>query len=212
MEISWLGHSCFRLRSRQVVIVTDPCPPSTGYNIGRPSAHIVTVSHQHEDHNYVSAVTGQPHVLDGPGEYDISGVFVTAIPTYHDGRKGAARGPNLVFLFEVEGLVLCHLGDLGHIPTPEQVEALSEVDVLFVPVGGHTTIDGAQAAEVVNLLEPKLVVPMHYRTPACKLSLDPLDRFLKEMDVTAVDPQPRLSLTSGTLPQETQVVVLDYRH
>lgn len=210
MEIVWLGHSCFRLRGRQTTIVTDPCPPSTGYSIGRTTAQIVTVSHHHEDHDYTAGVSGSPRVLDAPGEYDIDGVFLTAIPTYHDGRKGAARGPNLVFLIEMEGLTLCHLGDLGHLPTPEQVELLSGADVLFVPVGGHTTLDGAMAAEVVNLLEPKLVVPMHYRTPACQLSLDPLDRFLKEMDVEAAEPQKRLSITAGSLPESTQVVVLDY--
>jgi L-ascorbate metabolism protein UlaG (beta-lactamase superfamily) len=210
MEITWLGHSCFRLRGRQTTIVMDPCPPSIGYQIGRPSAHIVTVSHQHEDHNYTQGVTGGPRVLDAPGEYDIGGAYLTAIPTYHDGRKGAARGPNLVFLVEMEGLTLCHLGDLGHLPTPEQVELLSGVDVLFVPVGGHTTLDGAQAAEVVSLLEPKVVIPMHYRTRACRLSLDSLDRFLKEMDVEAAEPQKRLSLTAGSLPESTEVVVLDY--
>ncbi len=210
MEIVWLGHSCFRLRGRQTTIVTDPCPPSTGYSIGRTAAHIVTISHHHEDHDYITAISGSPRVLDAPGEYDINGVFLTAIPTYHDGRKGAVRGPNLVFLFEMEGLTLCHLGDLGHLPTPEQVELLSGADVLMVPVGGHTTLDGAQAVEVVNILEPKLVVPMHYRTPACRLPLDPLDRFLKEMDVDAVEPQKRLSVTAGSLPDSPQVVVLDY--
>ncbi|HXG41835.1 MAG TPA: MBL fold metallo-hydrolase [Dehalococcoidia bacterium] len=210
MEITWLGHSCFRLRGRQTTVITDPCPPSTGYQLGRPTAHIVTVSHQHEDHSYVQGVAGSPKVLDAPGEYDIAGTFVTAVPTYHDGRKGAARGPNLVFVLEMDGLTLCHLGDLGHLPTPEQVELLSGVDVLFVPVGGHGTLDGAQAAEVVSLLEPKVVIPMHYRTPACRLSLDPLDRFLKELDLEALEPQKRLSLTAGSLPETTEVVVLDY--
>ncbi|MCS7276942.1 MAG: MBL fold metallo-hydrolase [Dehalococcoidia bacterium] len=210
MEIVWLGHSCFRLRGRQTTVVTDPCPPSTGYHLGRPTAQIVTVSHRHEDHSYVQGVAGNPKVLDAPGEYDIGGTFVTAVPTYHDGRKGAVRGPNLVFVLEMDGLTICHLGDLGHLPTPEQVELLSGVDVLFVPVGGHTTLDGAQAAEVVSLLEPKVVIPMHYRTPACRLSLDPLDRFLKELDVDAVEPQKRLSLTAGSLPETTEVVVLDY--
>jgi L-ascorbate metabolism protein UlaG (beta-lactamase superfamily) len=211
MEISWLGHSCFRLRGRQVTIITDPCPPSTGYQMGRPSAQVVTVSHQHEDHSYTQGVVGAARVLDAPGEYDIGGAFITAIPTYHDGRKGLARGPNLVFLLELEGLTLCHLGDLGHLPTPEQVELLSGADVLFVPVGGRTTLDGAQAAEVVSLLEPRVVIPMHYRTPACRLPLDPLDRFLKELDVEATEPQKRLSLTAGSLPEATQVVVLDYQ-
>ncbi len=211
MEILWLGHSCFWLRGRHVAIVTDPCPPSTGYKIGRPRAPIVTVSHGHEDHAYVQAVVGYSFVLDAPGEYEIGGAYITAVPTYHDGRRGAVRGPNLAFVVEMEGLVLCHLGDLGHLPTPEQVELMSGAHVLMVPVGGHTTIDGAMAAEVVRLLEPRIVIPMHYRTPACRLPLDPLDRFLKEMEVEAPEPQPRLNLTPSSLPEGTEVVVLSYR-
>jgi len=211
MEIYWLGHSCFWLKGRQASIITDPFPPSLGYQIGRPSAHIVTVSHHHDDHNYVKGVSGSPRILDAPGEYEINGVYITAVPTYHDGRKGAVRGPNLAFVFEMEGLLLCHLGDLGHVPTSEQVELLSGVDVLMVPVGGHTTIDGATAAEVVRVLEPRVVIPMHYRTPVCLLPLDPVDRFLKEMEAGSLVPQAKLSLTHSSLPEATQVVLLAYR-
>lgn len=211
MEILWLGHSCFRLRGREAVIVCDPCPPSTGYNIGKPTADIVTVSHHHQDHDHVKGVAGGPIVVDRPGEYEIRGVFITGIPTFHDARKGAVRGKNTAFVIEMEEMRVCHLGDLGHTPTPDQVEELSGVDILLVPVGGHSTIDGATAAEVVNLLEPRLVVPMHYRTEALKDGLDPLDRFLKEMGIKAVEPQPKLTASRSSLPHETQVLVLDYR-
>lgn len=211
MEIVWLGHSCFRIRGREATIVTDPCPPSSGYNIAKPAAAIVTISHDHEGHSYRKGVAGSPRIIDGPGEYEVEGVFITGVPTYHDGRRGALRGKNLAFILETEDIRVCHLGDLGHTPTAEQVEELSGLDILLIPVGGHTTIDGAAAAEIVSLLEPRLVIPMHYRTAASKASLDPLDRFLREMGVQSYQPQAKLATSRASLPQETQVVVLDYR-
>ena len=147
MEILWLGHSSFRIRAREATVITDPCPPSTGYTIGKPTADIVTLSHAHDDHTYLKAVAGKPTVLDGPGEYEISGAFVTAIPTYHDGEKGGERGKNLTFVIEMEGIKICHLGDLGHAPTADQAEGMTGADVLMIPVGGDSTIDGAEAAE-----------------------------------------------------------------
>ena len=211
MEIIWLGHSCFRIRGREATVVTDPCPPSSGYSIGKPATAIVTISHDHADHSYVKGVTGSPRLIDGPGEYEVEGVFITGVPTYHDSQQGAVRGKNLAFILEAEDIRVCHLGDLGHTPTAEQVEELSGLDILLIPVGGHTTIDGAAAAEVVSLLEPRLVIPMHYRTPTTKPQLDPLDRFLREMGIKSYEPQPKLSASRASLPQETQVVVLDYR-
>jgi L-ascorbate metabolism protein UlaG (beta-lactamase superfamily) len=117
MEIVWLGHSCFRIRGREATIVTDPCPPASGYTIGKPTADIVTISHRHDDHSFVKAVAGSPTVLDGPGEYEVSGAFVTGIATHHDDQKGQERGSNLVFIIEMEEIKVCHLGDLGHTPT-----------------------------------------------------------------------------------------------
>ena len=211
MEIVWLGHSCFRIRGREATIVTDPCPPATGYVIGKPTADIVTISHHHSNHDYTKAVAGSPVVIDGPGEYEIHGAFITAVPTYHDDQKGSERGRNLAFIIEMEDIRVCHLGDLGHTPTAEQAEEMTGADVLLVPVGGGTTIDGAKAAEVVSLLEARLVIPMHYRTEALKEVLDPPDRFLKEMEVTSIEPLPKLSVSRSSIPSETQVVLLDYR-
>jgi len=179
VEIVWLGHSCFRIRGREATVVTDPCPPSSGYTMGKPTADIVTVSHPHENHSYVKGVAGHPVLIERPGEYEIHGAFLTGVGTYHDTSKGAARGPNVAFVVEMEDLRVCHLGDLGHTPTPNQVEEMSGVSVLLIPVGGNTTIDGATAAEVVNLIEPAIVIPMHYRTEVTKDELAPLDRFLK---------------------------------
>lgn len=212
MEIVWLGHSCFRLRAREAAIVTDPCPKSTGYSMGRPTADIITVSHDHEGHNAVQGVAGSPRVVRGPGEYEIAGVLITGIRTYHDSQRGARLGQNTAFVIETEDMRLCHLGDLGHVPTPEQVEAMGDVDILLVPVGGGSTLDAATAAETASLLEPKLVIPMHYATPSTIRKLDPLDRFLKEMGASpTLTPESRLSVRRSSLPHETQVAVPDYK-
>ena len=165
MEIIWLGHSFFRIRARGATVITDPCPPSTGYTTGKPTADIVTLSHAHDDHTFLKTVAGKPTVIDGAGEYEISGAFVTAIPTYHDEEKGGERGQNLVFLIEMEGVKICHLGDLGHTPTADQAEDMTGADVLMIPVGGGSTIDGAKAAEIVPMLDARIVIPMHYKTP-----------------------------------------------
>lgn len=211
MDVTWLGHSCFRLRGRDAALVTDPCPKSTGYNISRPSADIVTVSHEHEDHNFVRGVAGTPRVIRGPGEYEIAGVLVTGIRTYHDNQEGKRQGKNTVYVIEMDDIRICHLGDLGHIPTADQVEEMSGVDVLLAPVGGGGTLDAAAAAETVSLLAPRLVIPMHYATDASKGKLEPLDRFLREMGAGEATPQQRLSVTRSGLPHEMQVLVLDYK-
>ncbi len=213
MEITWLGHSCFRLRGRDAAVVTDPCPKATGYSIGRPTADIVTVSHDHPGHSNVAAVSGEARVVQGPGEFEIAGVLIMGIRTYHDEERGEERGKNTAYVLELDDMRICHLGDLGHVPNPEQVEELSGVDVLLAPVGGNTTIGATAAAETVSLLGPKLVIPMHYQTPAAKDKLDPLDRFLKEMSAPNAleERQPKLSVTRSTLPQETKLLVLDYK-
>ena len=213
MEITWLGHACFRLKGREATAVTDPCAKSTGYTIGKPTADIVTVSHDHPGHNNVGAVAGSPKVVEGPGEFEISGVPILGVRTYHDAEKGTKLGKNTAYVFEIDDVHICHLGDIGHVPTGELAEELSGVDVLLVPVGGHNSLGATQAAETVSLLEPKLVVPMHYKTPAAKVELDPVERFLKEMgSQKAMDEvQPKLTVTRTTLPDETKVVVLDYK-
>jgi L-ascorbate metabolism protein UlaG (beta-lactamase superfamily) len=211
MEIVWLGHSCFRIRGREATVVTDPCPPASGYSIGKPTADIVTISHGHPNHSHVKAVSGHPIVLTNAGEYEIHGAFISGIATYHDDQRGAERGRNLAYVIEMEDIKVCHLGDLGHTPTAEQMEDMVGSDVLLVPVGGGTTIDGAKAAEIANMLEAKLVIPMHYQTESHKDGLEKAERFLKEMEVKAIEPQPKLSVNRTQVPTDTQVVVLDYR-
>lgn len=211
MEITWLGHSCFRLRSREAILITDPYDKSLGYNLGKPNGEIVTVSHQHPGHNFLAGVGGVRKVISGPGEYEVANVLITGIATYHDAEGGSKRGKNTVYLIEMEELVVCHLGDLGHIPSSEQIEEMSGVDVLLVPVGGVSTIDAAAAAETISLVEPRVAIPMHYKTEALKRELEPLERFLREMGIKEATAQAKLSISKGSLPHETQLVILDYR-
>jgi len=212
MDISWLGHSCFRVRGSHATVITDPYPPSLGYSLGKPTARIVTVSHQHEGHSYVQGIGDGPRLVTGPGEYEISGVLIIGIATFHDREKGRQRGRNTVYVMEVDEISVCHLGDLGHVLTAEQVEEIDNVDVLLLPVGGVSTIDAPMAAELVRQLEPKVVIPMHYKTQALSWKLEPVERFLKEIGVKEVSPQPKLSVTRSSLPASTQVFLLDYPH
>lgn len=211
MEITWLGHACFRVRSRDLTLVLDPPSPSTGYALSKLPADIVTVSHDHPGHNAVDVCTGSPRIIRGPGEYEVAGVLIEGVQTYHDDQQGKERGRNTAYLIELEELRICHLGDLGHIPTAEQIEELRSIDILMVPVGGSSTIGAERASEVVSLLGPRLVIPMHYHTSTSKRQLDPLEPFLKQMGLTESAPQARLTVTHSSLPPETQVAVLELR-
>ncbi len=208
MEITWLGYSCFRLKGKQNTIITDPVSPDFGYSLGKITADIVTISHEHPGHSYIQGIGGEPKVLTGPGEYEISGVLTLGLQTYHDSERGAQRGKNTIFVFEMDDLVICHLGDLGHTLDAEQIEKIDSADVLLVPVGGVSTIDAIQAAEIVRRVEPKIVIPMHYKTLVLKRDLAPVDRFLKEMGVKEAIPQPKLTVNKNSLPLTLQVVVL----
>ena len=211
MEITWYGHACFRLRESGVTIVTDPYDRSLGYTLPRLRADVVTTSHPAPGHAAVDAIKGTPKVLTGPGEYEVRGVFITGIPTEHASKRGQPRQRNTVFLFEFDGLSVCHLGDLGHLLSEEQVEAIGEVSVLLVPVGGGQTLDASKAAEVVTQLEPRIVIPMHYKTAACTCKLDKVDKFLRAMGVSGVETQETLRVSASSLPAETQIVLLEYK-
>jgi L-ascorbate metabolism protein UlaG (beta-lactamase superfamily) len=210
MEITWLGHSCFRLKGSHATIITDPYSPELGYSLGKPTARIVTVSHQHAGHSYVQGVGGEPKLVTGPGEYEISGILIIGIATHHDDEMGITRGKNTVYLMEIDEVSVCHLGDLGHVLTNGQVEEIGNVDVLLLPVGGVSTVDAATAAKVVRQLEPKAVVPMHFKTPDLSWELEPVDRFLKEIGVKEISAQSKLSFTKSRLPVSTQVFLMNY--
>jgi L-ascorbate metabolism protein UlaG (beta-lactamase superfamily) len=208
LDVTWLGHGCFRLRGRSAAVVTDPFPPAIGLKLPKLDADLVTISHEHENHSYTQAMR-DAYEIRGPGEYEVAGVSVIGVPTFHDAQKGAMHGRNTVYLIEIDDVRVCHLGDLGHALDDAEAEAISAPDVLLVPVGGHTSINAAQAAELVRQLEPRYVVPMHYAIPGLKLELDSLDRFLKEMAVTASEPQAKLSVQASSGEYETKVVVLE---
>ncbi|HIE39339.1 MAG TPA: lactamase [Anaerolineales bacterium] len=209
MEIVWYGLNCFRLMERGMAsIVTDPHAPDVGLTLSRPRADIVTVSRDAPECSYTRGVRGPFRVLDTPGEYEIGGVFITAIATYADKKKGAARGLNTIFHFDYNGLTICHLGHLGHVPTQAQIEALGTVDILLVPVGGDGGLTPAEASEVISLLEPAIVIPMRYKIPGVTLSLGTLKRFLKQMGIEKVEPQESLKVGRGRLPSETEIVSL----
>lgn len=172
-DIHYLGHACFRLRGREGIIVCDPYDRSLGLDLGRPTAHIVTISHNHPDHNHSTAVRpirDQVFIVQGPGEYEIRGVLITGVRTYHDKEKGAERGFNTVYVIHMDEVVFCHLGDLGHELNQSQLEEIGNVDVLFIPVGGGETIGPAEAASVISQIEPRLVIPMHYASEQLSLN------------------------------------------
>lgn len=211
MDINWYGQSCFRMKGKSVTVVVDPFDlETTGLKFPKDlEASIVLVTHQHADHSNAAMVKGEPLVVSGPGEYEIKGVSVTGVATFHDNALGAERGKNTIYLFRVDGINLLHLGDLGHLLIEEQISELTDdVDILLVPVGGNYTIDGETAAKVVAQLEPKIVIPMHYKLPESKVEIGGVEPFLKEMGAESVQPQPKLTITKDKLPEETQVVLL----
>jgi L-ascorbate metabolism protein UlaG (beta-lactamase superfamily) len=210
MEITWLGHSCFKLKGKQAALITDPYSPELGYSLGKQTADIVTVSHRHPGHSFIEGIGGNPRAVTGPGEYEIKGVLIIGVATFHDNNKGSTRGKNTIYLIEMDEVSICHLGDLGHTLTDEQVEELGNVDVLLLPVGGVSTVNASLASEIVRQLEPKIVIPMHYKTAAIDRPLEPVDGFLKEIGAHDITPQDKLSVTRSNLPLSTQVVLLEY--
>lgn len=214
MEITWYGHSCFRLTERGLAsVVTDPFDDRVvGYDALKLKSDIVTISHDASGHNFVNAVKGYSHVITGPGEYEIGGVFITGISTNGRNKDDEAQPHNTLYVFDYDGVTIAHLGDLREVPSRAQIDALGTVNIALVPVGAGGGLNAAKAAEAVSVLEPNIVIPMHYATPDTKLSLDPLEKFIKEMGLSTEEPQPSIKVTSSSLPVETRVVVLDYKH
>jgi len=209
VEIRWLGHSCFVLKGKEKTVLTDPYCPELGYSLGEPEADIVTMSHFHPGHSYIEGIANKPKQVKGPGEYEIGTIFITGLASYHDKEKGETRGKNTIYLIEMEGLTLCHLGDLGHPLTPSLVEELGNCDVLFLPVGEVSTISIDEAAEIVKQLTPHIVIPMHYKTAVLTRNLESADEFLGKMGIHDIEPKAKLSVTKASLPSELQTVVFE---
>jgi L-ascorbate metabolism protein UlaG (beta-lactamase superfamily) len=192
-------------------VVTDPYDSKViGYDALKLKAEIVTVSHDASGHNNSDAVKGTTHVITGPGEFEIGGVFITAVQT-DNGKKAKDKIRNTVYVFDYDGITVAHLGDLQQIPTQSEIELLGTVNVALVPVGGGNSLNAAKAAEVVSMLEPNLVVPMHFATPDSKIKLDEINKFIKEMGLSKQEAQPSLKVTRSSLHSETHVVVLEYQ-
>jgi L-ascorbate metabolism protein UlaG (beta-lactamase superfamily) len=215
VDLTWLGHACFRLRGRDVTILTDPYEAEgLGYAPLATSANVVTISNDHPHHAGLSGVEGRPHVLRGPGEYEIGGALIWGIRTARapEGSMLAATTRNTAFIIQLEELTICHLGDLAHAPlTSDQLTHIKDADVLLVPVGGHCTINAQQAAGIVAQVEPRLIVPMHYATNETRgqLSLDEVGQFCKELGATEAAPRSRLSITPTSLPSEPTVALME---
>ena len=217
MDITYLGHSSFKLKVANATLVTDPYNKSVGFSFPRTSADIVTISHAHEDHNNKDAVNttarrDKPFIIDSPGEYEVGGTSVFGVPSFHDDQEGELRGPNTIFSILMEGISVVHLGDLGHLLKQSQLSELNGVDVLLCPVGGHYTIDRKKVTELINQLEPSILIPMHYKTPNHNQDtfkeVGTLEEFIKDFG-TEPQTMEKLSVTKASLSEDLQLVVLE---
>lgn len=211
MKIKWLGHACFKLTAEDgTTIVTDPFDDSVGYPMPDVRADIVTSSHSHFDHNYFKAVKGKFEIVDRTGEHNIKGIKIKGISTFHDEEQGAKRGKNIVFIFEIDGVRVCHMGDLGHVLTEKQVNEIGPVDVLLIPVGGYYTIDAKQAVEVMKQLNPMITIPMHYKTEYIDFPIDTVDNFLKLTNGEQI-PSSELEVKKEDLEGQARVIALTFQ-
>ncbi|MBA2681359.1 MAG: MBL fold metallo-hydrolase [Ktedonobacteraceae bacterium] len=220
MEITWLGNSCFQLRGKNVVLVTDPfLPQGEQSDLSRPrkiNPAIITVSSKRVGQDFIQGIEGNARVINAPGEYEISDVLITGVASYQDNKRGQVHGRNTIYIIHMDELVICHLGNLGHALYEEQLEEVADADVLLIPIGGENTT-AAQAAEIISQVEPRIVIPMQYQPVTADTAIDPaqtpdpLEKFCREMGVEKTDLQPKLNVTKSSLPTSMQVVVLSVR-
>ena len=208
MELTWYGLSCFRITERKYAsVVTDPYNGKLGLPALKLKSDVVTISHAAPGHNHLDGVSNFEHVLEGPGEYEIGNVFITGIVT----RNEAKTATNIAYLFNFDSITVAHLGDMQKVPSQTQLEALEQVNILLVPVGGGNSLNASKAAELVSMLEPNIVIPMHYELPSLKFDLEGVERFLKEMGVTEPTEESSLKISASNLPEETETVILTPR-
>jgi len=214
MDIYWGGQALFRLKSKNASVIIDPFDPGfTGLKLPKElTADVVLSTHDHGDHNNVGAVnsaTGKPMVFKQPGEYEVAGAVITGINAFHDDSNGSQRGNDIIFHLMIDGLNIVHLGDLGQSKlTEEQISKIGQTDILLIPVGGNYTISAKNAATIVSQLEPKIIIPMHFKIEGLKFELEEVNGFLKEMGAEGVMALPKLSITKEKLPEEPQVILL----
>ncbi len=213
-KLYWAGQACFEIsvnpaKDVAATIVIDPFDEKIGLKLPNLSADVLLVSHGHPDHNNVKGVKGEPFVIDTPGEFEVKGIFVQGIPSFHDDEQGKERGNNTIYTIETENIRFCHLGDFGQKElTDEQLEKIGHVDILMIPVGGTYTISSAEATKIIGQIEPKIVIPMHYALPKLSVDLDDVDKFLKAMGKTGVQPQDKLTVKTSTLPKDSDMEIV----
>lgn len=211
MIITWQGHSCFKIQDKigpdGVTVITDPFSKEVGLKVPNCEADIVTISHDHYDHNNSAALRGQPLIINCAGEYDYKGILVEGIDSFHDDKEGKERGLNVIYRFEVEDISIVHLGDLGSPLDNGQLEKLAGTDILLIPVGGKYTLDAKKAVEVISQIEPRIVIPMHYKTKDLKIDIDPVDKFIKEIGIEPTYEE-KLKISKKDLPQEDMELVI----
>ena len=209
MVITWYGQACFKIQSGDLVIAVDPFGKDIGFTPPRFRADIVAVTHGHHDHNNSAAIAGDPFLITGPGEYEVKGVNITGIETYHDTVKGRERGLNTIYMIEAEGIRILHMGDFGEEKMREEtLEAAGETDILMIPVGGVYTIEGDAAAKIARQIEPAIVIPMHYKIPGLKVPLQGQEQFLKEMSAKDIEPQEKLTIKKKDIPEDGKMAVM----
>lgn len=210
MIITWLGQSAFKIEDKDITLAIDP-HDKTGLKMPKFQADILLITHDHDDHNNIKAIKGDPFVIDGAGEYEVKNVFVYGLRAWHDNKKGADRGRITLYLIEYGGIKIAHLSDIGQDNlTQRQLEKLEGVDILLIPVGGIYTINGTGAVKIISQIQPRIIIPMHYKIPGLKLKLEPVDKFLKEFGVTSSEKMDKLKINKKDLPQEeTKVIILN---
>jgi L-ascorbate metabolism protein UlaG (beta-lactamase superfamily) len=211
MHIKWFGHSCFKVTSeRGIGVLTDPFDSSVGYKMPNADADIVTVSHDHFDHNFTDAVNGEFELINKIGLFHVRDMNIKGIASFHDKSGGKKRGSNIIYVFDVDGIRVCHLGDLGHILGNKELDEIGGIDVLMIPVGGNFTIDASEAVEVVNQLNPSIIIPMHFKTPAMNFPIDTVEVFLQKMGGGEKLSSQVLEITRDDLTDRKRICVLRY--
>jgi L-ascorbate metabolism protein UlaG (beta-lactamase superfamily) len=216
MNINWRGQSCFQITSShnkndQVSIVIDPFSNDIGLRAPKFQADVLLISHDHHDHNNIKAVSGDPLIINGPGEYDVKEVVINGIPGFHDNSQGSEKGKITIYTIETEEIKLCHLSDLGQKElTSEQLDRIGDVDILMIPIGGTYTINSAEAIKIMAQIEPKITIPMHYKIPKLNIKLDGVDNFLKALGIKNLEPLPKLSIKKKDISsEEAKIIILE---
>ena len=216
MKIKWYGHAAFLITSDQgVKIITDPYEPGAfggqlSYGKILDQVDFVLTSHDHADHNYIKDLPGSPRIISGVAAKTIKGISIKGIATFHDPSKGSERGTNTVFTLNVDGVQVCHLGDLGHVPGQKELAEIGPVDLLMTPVGGFYTIDAKEATQVADLIKPKVLIPMHFKTEKCGFPIAPVEDFLKGKARVKSLGASEISFDKSTLPQQMEIVLLTH--